>query len=137
MKYIMFACLLVTFLCAMDHQEPNGELGEDVKSKVPSLMYLSLKIVEENMYKRGWEIVGCEMPIQDAIYREGLFDINPFEKARLVDNFQLKPMFDSTARELASYLDNHDTASERKHALLELVKLSKEMQTLIARYRKN
>ena len=136
MKYIILACLLVTFSHTMD-QAPIGEIGEEIKAKIPSLRLLALQSVEEHMATIGWQVVGCESLIYDIIEAEGLFGTNPFEKARLIDKFRLRSKFEFAAKELASYLDNHDTATERKHALLELVKFSQEMQTMIARYRKN
>jgi hypothetical protein len=141
MKFILTVFLLAAFSSvAMDHdqQESTGEPGEDIKSNVPSLKVLAFKkIHEEMMPKVWWQVERIDTHMQDVMEREKLFGNTVFEKARRVEMYGLKNIFQSTAQEVAEYIDEHHTASERKYAVLELEKLSKAMRKAIAQYRKN
>lgn len=138
MKYILIVFLLfVSSLVAMDQQEVWGEGGDDIKSNVPSLKVLAFtKIHEEMMPKAWWQVERIDTHMQDVMEREKLFGNTVFEKARRVELYGLKNIFQSTAQEVAAYIDEHETASERKYAMLELEKLSKPMQKAIAQHRK-
>jgi hypothetical protein len=141
MQYILTVFLLSVFsLVAMNdgQQESMGELGENIKSNVPSLKVLVFKKIHETMMpKVGWQIERIDTHMQDVMEREKLFGNTVFEKARRVEMYGLKNIFESTAKEVAAYIDKHDTASDRKYAVLELEKLSKAMRKAIAQYRNN
>lgn len=133
MKRLTIFLLVMLQVYSMQECDSHNRTGSP--SKVPSLRLLAFRIVEKNLAGLAWKIDGYEWLIQEVLSAE-----NPgktiFERAQFVDKFKLIQYIPYIASDVAKFMDSRACIKNRKNDLLELQKLSSEMQRAIATYRK-
>lgn len=115
--------------------EIQHEVGEEAHA-VPSLKLLAFNVVEQNLCRIGWRTDRIPNQMRDVISSE-MSNLSLFERARLINLFKITDEYAIVAREIASYVDSHETPTERKNILEKLQALSTEMQRMIAQFRQN
>ncbi len=133
MKTIFF--LSFVFCATVLSMEIQQEVGEEVRT-VPSLKLFAFNVVKQNLPRLGFKTDRCTNQIIDVIDSE-MSNLSCFERAHLIDLFKVADRYEKVAKEVASYVDAHETPTARKVALKELQIFSTEMQRKISKYRQN